>query len=145
MMYQYFLGGFGNRSFIRPQYEIMEDGSLREVVDRFVEFPNGGTVSLAYISDEDVNDIKNRLLKFKIDFNKDYHPTYSSYSENSNQYRISIKSIEEFDRDEIIVLIDIDCSIEEFLNVKTKRTVYCKIKLVLPHLLVFNQQYNTSA
>ena len=25
-MYRYFLGAFGNKSFIRPQYEIMEDG-----------------------------------------------------------------------------------------------------------------------
>lgn len=28
-MYRYFLGAFGNKSFIRPQYEIMEDGKLK--------------------------------------------------------------------------------------------------------------------
>ena len=45
-MYRYFLGAFGNKSFIRPQYEIMEDGKLRGIEDRWGEFPNGGTVSL---------------------------------------------------------------------------------------------------
>lgn len=46
-MYKNYLGAFGNKSFIRPQYEIMPDGSLREVGDaRWEEFPNGGTVSL---------------------------------------------------------------------------------------------------
>ena len=49
-MYRHFLGAFGNRSFIRPQYEIMEDGSLRGIEDRWGEFPNGGTVSLSNIS-----------------------------------------------------------------------------------------------
>ena len=49
-MYRRFLGSFGNRSFIRPQYEIMEDSSLREIEDRWGEFPNGGTVSLTSIS-----------------------------------------------------------------------------------------------
>ena len=69
-MYKYYFGAFGNRSFIRPQFEILEDGSLREVGDnRWVEFPNGGTVSLSF-SDSDTYDIKNRLLKFKIDFNR---------------------------------------------------------------------------
>lgn len=48
-MYKYYLGAFGNRSFIRPQFEILEDGSLREIGDNsWTEFPNGGTVSLSY-------------------------------------------------------------------------------------------------
>ena len=34
-MYRHFLGAFGNKSFIRPQYEIMEDGSLRRIEDRW--------------------------------------------------------------------------------------------------------------
>ena len=67
-MYRYFLGAFGNKSFIRPQYEIMEDGKLRGIEDRWGEFPNGGTVSLTGISDSDTESIKNRLLQFKIDF-----------------------------------------------------------------------------
>lgn len=65
-MYRYFLGAFGNKSFIRPQYEIMEDGKLRGIEDRWGEFPNGGTVSLTGISDSDTESIKNRLLQFKI-------------------------------------------------------------------------------
>lgn len=57
-MYRYFLGAFGNKSFIRPQYEIMEDGKLRGIEDRWGEFPNGGTVSLTGISDSDTESIK---------------------------------------------------------------------------------------
>ena len=39
-MYRYFLGAFGNRSFICPQYEIMKDGSLRAVKDiRWTDLP----------------------------------------------------------------------------------------------------------
>ena len=71
-MYRYFLGAFGNKSFIRPQYEIMEDGKLRGIEDRWGEFPNGGTVSLTGISDSDTESIKNRLLQFKIDFNSQF-------------------------------------------------------------------------
>lgn len=38
---QIFLGAFGNRSFICPQYEIMEDGSLREMRDsRWTRYRN---------------------------------------------------------------------------------------------------------
>ena len=37
-MYRYFLGAFGNKSFIRPQYEIMEDGKLRGIEDRWENF-----------------------------------------------------------------------------------------------------------
>ena len=128
-MYKHFLGAFGNRSFSRPQYEIMEDGSLREVGDsRWTEFPNGGTVSLSSISEGDTDDIKNRLLQFKIDLNKNLHPGYSVYSENSNKYQITLAAIEDFDRDEIIEVIDIDYTIEEFLNDKAKRTIRVKHK-----------------
>ncbi len=128
-MYKYFLGAFGNRSFIRPQYEILKDGSLREVGDsRWEEFPNGGTVSLSYLSDSETDDIKNRLLRFKIDFDKDLHPTYDLYGQNSNKFQITQASIEEFDREEIIEVIDLDYPIEEFLNDKTKRTIRIKHK-----------------
>ena len=61
-MYRYFLGAFGNKSFIRPQYEIMEDGKLRGIEDRWGEFPNGGTFSLTGISDSDTESIKNRSV-----------------------------------------------------------------------------------
>ena len=75
-MYRYFLGAFGNKSFIRPQYEIMEDGKLRGIEDRWGEFPNGGTVSLTGISDSDTESIKNRLLQFNIDFLKSCNKLY---------------------------------------------------------------------
>lgn len=127
-MYKYFIGAFGNKSFIRPQFEILEDGSLRKIDNRFTEFPNGGTVSLSCLTDNNTDDIKNRLLRFKIDFNKDLHPTFTSYSENSNKYMIHLGHIEELDRDEIIEIIDIDNTIEEFLNDKTKRTIRIKHK-----------------
>ncbi len=128
-MYRYFLGAFGNRSFICPQYEIMEDGSLREMRDtRWTEFPNGGTVSLTNISDEDTDDIKNRLLKFRIDFNKDFHPGFDTFNDNSNRYQITLTAIDDFDKDEIIEIIDINYPIEDFLNDKTKRTIRIKHK-----------------
>lgn len=127
-MYKYYLGAFGNKSYIRPQFEILEGGNLRTVGDdRWTEFPNGGTVSISsYLSDNDVDDIKNRLLKFKIDFNKDLHPGFVLYSENSNKYQIRLSNIEELDREEIIEIIDIDCEIDEFLNDKAKRIIRIK-------------------
>ena len=125
-MYKHFLGAFGNRSFIRPQYEIMEDGGLRESEDRWEEFPNGGTVSLSNISEGDTESIKNRLLQFKIDFNRDLHPGYTPYTDNSNKYQISFNAIDDFDKDEIIEIIDIDYAIEDFINDKTKRTIRIK-------------------
>ncbi len=125
-MYKHFLGAFGNRSFIRPQYEIMEDGGLREIEDRWEEFPNGGTVSLSNISEGDTESIKNRLLQFKIDFNRDLHPGYTPYTDNSNKYQISFNAIDDFDKDEIIEIIDIDYAIEDFINDKTKRTIRIK-------------------
>ena len=33
----------------------------------------------------------------------------------------------------------------ELLEVSTTSAVYCKIKMVLPHLLVSNQRFDTSA
>lgn len=141
-MYRYFIGAFGNRSFIRPQYEIIEDGSLREVGDsRWEEFPNGGTVSLANISDGDTDDIKNRLLQFRVDFNKDFHPGFDSYNMNSNRYQISLSAIDDFDKDEIIEIIDIDHTIEEFLNDKTKRIIRIKHKPNKQILLRYAQDY----
>ncbi len=128
-MYRYFLGAFGNRSFICPQYEIMEDGILREMGDsRWKEFLNGGTVSLANIFDGDTDVIKNRLLRFRVDFNKDFHPGFDSFNENSNKYQIALSAIDDFDKDEIIEIIDIDYPIEEFLNDKAKRTIRIKHK-----------------
>lgn len=141
-MYKYYLGAFGNRSFIRPQFEIMDDGCLRAIEDeRWIEFPNGGTVSLSYFSDNDTDDIKNRLLKFKIDFNKDLHPGYATYTQNSNKYQIGFANIEELDREEIIEIIDIDYAIEEFLNDKTKRTIRIKHKPNKLILLRYGQDY----
>ncbi len=128
-MYRYFIGAFGNRSFICPQYEIMEDGSLREMRDsRWKEFPNGGTVSLANISDGDTDDIKNRLLQFRVDFNKDFHPSFDAFSDNSNKYQITLSAVDDFDKDEIIEIIDISYPIEDFLNDKTKQTMRIKHK-----------------
>ncbi len=127
-MYRYFLGAFGNRSFICPKYEILENNNLIEVKNRWEDFPNGGTVSLANISDRDIDDIKNRLLRFRIDFNKDYHNGFDTYNENSNKYQIMLNAIDDFDKDEIIEIINIDYPIEDFLNDKTKQTIRIKHK-----------------
>ena len=126
-MYQYFLGALGNRRFIRPQYEIT-DGTLREITDRFAEFPEGGTVSISGFADEELDDIKNRLIKFRLDFKKDLSPHYQPTVENSNKYAITLQEIEDLNGDEIIELIDIDCTINEFLNDKAKRTLRIKHK-----------------
>lgn len=128
-MYQYYLGAFGNRSFIRPQYEIMSDGSLREVGDdRWTEFPNGGTVSLSNSYEGDTDDIRNRLLRFRIDFKSDFHPNFDQYNNNSNKYQISLNDIDDFDREEIIEIIEIDYPIDEFLNDNAKREMRIKHK-----------------
>lgn len=128
-MYQFYLGAFGNRSFIRPQYEIMEDGGLREVGDdRWEEFPNGGTVSLANIYERDIDDIRNRLLRFRIDFKSNFHPNFDQYNNNSNKYQIGLSDIDDFDRDEIIEIIEIDYPIDDFLNDNTKRVIRIKHK-----------------
>ena len=128
-MYQYYLGAFGNRSFIRPLYEIMEDGKLREVGDdRWTEFPNGGTVSLLNSYEGDTEDIKNRLLKFGIDFKRCLHPTYDQYNSNSNMYQISMNDIDDFEKEEIIEIIEIDYPINDFLNDKAKREIRIKHK-----------------
>lgn len=128
-MYQYYLGAFGNRSFIRPQYEIMEDGDLREVRDdRWEEFPNGGTVSLSNLYERDIDDIRNRLLRFRIDFKSNFHPNFDQYNNNSNKYQISLNDIDDFDRDEIIEIIEIDYPIDEFFNDNAKRVIRIKHK-----------------
>ena len=128
-MYRYYLGAFGNRSYIRPQYEILENDSLREVGDdRWTEFPNGGTVSLTNMYEGNTDDIRNRLLKFRIDFNRDFHPTYDATNDNSNRYQITFAALDDFEKDEIIEIIDIDYSFDEFLNDNTKRTIRIKHK-----------------
>lgn len=121
-MYKYFLGAFGNKYYIRPFYEII-DNSVKEIDDeRYELFPNGGTVSVFFQPDDDPNSIKNRLLKFKVDMRSDLHPKFDSYNDNSNKYQIKINSnIEELGRDEIIEVIDIECPFDDFLNDKTKR------------------------
>lgn len=128
-MYQYYLGAFGNKSFIRPQYEIMEDGGLREIGDdRWMEFPNGGTVSLSNLYERDTDDIRNRLLRFRIDFKSNFHPNFDQYNNNSNKYQISLNDIDDFDRDEIIEIIEIDYPIDEFFNDNAKRVIRIKHK-----------------
>ena len=123
-MYQYYLGAFGNKSFIRPQYEIVEDGGLREIGDdRWTEFPNGGTVSLSNLYERDTDDIRNRLLRFRIDFKSNFHPNFDQYNNNSNKYQISLNDIDDFDRDEIIEIIEIDYPIDEFFNDNAKRVI----------------------
>lgn len=123
-MYQYYLGAFGNRSFIRPQYEIMADGSLREVGDdRWTEFPNGGTVSLSNSYEGDTDNIRNRLLRFRVDFRNDFHPSFDQLNNNSNKYQISLNDVDDFDREEIIEIIEIDYPFDEFLNDNLKRTI----------------------
>lgn len=128
-MYQYYLGAFGNKSFIRPQYEIMLDGSLREVGDnRWTEFPNGGTVSLSNSYEGATDDIRNRLLRFGIDFKSSFHPNFDQFNNNSNKYQISLNDVDDFDREEVIEIIDIDYPINEFLNDNTKRLIRIKHK-----------------
>ena len=128
-MYQYYLGAFGNKSFIRPQYEIMLDGSLREVGDnRWTEFPNGGTVSLSNSYEGATDDIRNRLLRFRIDFKSSFHPNFDQFNNNSNKYQISLNDVDDFDREEVIEIIDIDYPINEFLNDNTKRLIRIKHK-----------------
>ncbi|NSJ88656.1 AAA family ATPase [Coprococcus sp. MSK.21.13] len=128
-MYKYYLGSFGNRSYIRPQYEILSDGSLREVGDdRWTEFPNGGTVSLSNSYEGDTDDIRNRLLRFRIDFRSNLHPNFDQYNNNSNKYQIGMNDIDDFDRDEIIEIIDIDYPINDFLNDNIKREIRIKHK-----------------
>lgn len=123
-MYKFYLGAFGNRSYIRPQFEI-DNGKLRiiEEENRRIEFPNGGTVSLNGLTENDTDNIKNRLLKFKIDFANNRHPNFDPTGQNSNKYQIPIANIEELDRDQIIEIIEIDCTIKEFLNEKSRRTI----------------------
>ena len=128
-MYQYYLGAFGNKSFVRPQYEIMLDGSLREVGDnRWAEFPNGGTVSLSNSYEGATDDIRNRLLRFRIDFKSSFHPNFDQFNNNSNKYQISLNDVDDFDREEVIEIIDIDYPINEFLNDNTKRLIRIKHK-----------------
>lgn len=135
-MYNYFLGSFGNKSFLFPQYEILKDGSLEEVhyEDRYERFPNGGTVSINGVDDIGVESIKNRIVKFKIDFNNDLHHYYKIYSENSNKYIIPLSYIEELEDDEIVEIIDLNCSIHDFLRDKLKRKIRIQHK---PNKLVF--------
>lgn len=125
-MYKYYLGAFGNRSYIRPQYEILDDGSIKEVGEnRWEDFANGGTVSLAFStysdSEKEVESIQNRLVKFKIDRSKDLHPNFDIYNDNSNKYQIHMDSIVELEREEVIEILPLECTIEDFLNDKTKR------------------------
>ncbi len=128
-MYKYYLGAFGNKSFIRPQYEILDDGGLREVGDdRWKEFPNGGTVSLSNSYEGDTDGIKNRLLRFRIDFKNNYHPNFDQYNSNSNKYQIGLNDIDDFAREEIIEIIEVDYPIDEFLNDNTKRVIRIKHK-----------------
>ena len=63
-MYKYYLGAFGNRSFLRPQFEILENNGLRIIGDdRWKEFPNGGTESLCFLSDKGIHSIIDRMVK----------------------------------------------------------------------------------
>lgn len=122
-MYRYFLGAFGNSYYIKPFYEINSDDTISEIdEDRYTLFENGGTVSVYFKPDETQDLIKNRLLKFKVDMHSDLHPNFNIYNENSNKYQIKIdNNIEELNYDEIIEIIDLECSFEDFLNDKTKR------------------------
>lgn len=129
-MYKYYLGAFGNRSYIRAQYEILEDGSIKEIGDnRWEEFPNGGTVSIAFSNyldyDKEVESIQNRLVKFRLDRTRDFHPTFDMYNDNSNKYQIRMENncIIELEREEIIEILPLECSIDEFLNDKSKRKI----------------------
>lgn len=140
-MYKYYLGAFGNRSFLRPQFEILENNGLRIIGDdRWKEFPNGGTVSLSFLSDKDIDSIKNRIVKFKIDLNKDFHPGYDSFNDNSNKYQISLTNLIELDRDEIIEIVKLDCTIEEFLNDRVKRKLKINHKPNQLVLLKYGQE-----
>lgn len=123
-MYRYYLGSFGNKSFIRPQYEILNDGSLSDMSEtRWDDFPNGGTVSLAYNNGSDLAEVKNRLLRFKIDFEVNKSESYDKSNRYSNKYIIPLENIEELESELIIEIINIECGIDDFLKDKTKRTI----------------------
>lgn len=123
-MNQYFLGYFGNKTFVFPQYEILSDGQLKSVREsRYEIFPNGGTVTIYSIEENSSEILSNRLIKFKIDFNKDFHNNYQRYTENSNQYAIPFSNIEELNRDEIIEVLKVDYSIDEILDDKNNRFI----------------------
>lgn len=120
-----YLGAFGNGSFIKPQFEIVEEDSIRIIENRFEEFPNGGTVYFYANEKDNLELIKNKLIKFRLDLNKDVSPKYEIYERNSNKYQATWENIVELDRDEIIEILTLDISIEDILNDKNKR----KIKL----------------
>lgn len=119
-----FLGAFGNGSFIKPQFEIMNDDSIRIIENRYEEFPNGGTIYF-YATDRDVDTIKNKLIKFRLDMNKDISSKYEIYERKSNKYQATFENIIELERDEVIEIISLEIPMEEILNDKSKR----KIKL----------------
>lgn len=121
-MDRYFLGAFGNGKYVRPQFEILKDNSLSMVDDiRRDIFPNGGTITLYHFNDNDINGIKNRLFKFRIDLNRDISPVYDIYSDNSNKFQIEPENIVDCGHEEIIEIIDTEYSVEEVLNDKNKR------------------------
>lgn len=117
-----FYGSFGNGRFIKPQYEI-EGDALKSIENRFEEFPNGGTIYLYFDERENIDTIKNRLIKFELDFNKNISQTYNHLDNNSNKYQATLNNIIELDASEVIEVLRIDYSIDELLSDKNKRKI----------------------
>lgn len=117
-----FYGSFGNGRFIKPQYEI-EGDMLKSIENRFEEFPNGGTVYLYFDERENIDTIKNRLIKFELDFSKNISQTYNHLDNNSNKYQATLNNIIELDASEVIEVLRIDYSIDELLSDKNKRKI----------------------
>jgi KaiC/GvpD/RAD55 family RecA-like ATPase len=126
-MEKIYLGSFGNGHFLKPQFEIVEDGNIR-IIDnriRFEEFPKGGTIFFALNDRDNIENYKNKIIKFCLDKDKDISLSYDEYNPRSNQYQISKENIIDLNNDEIIEVISLDIPFDDILSDKQKR----KIKL----------------
>lgn len=132
-----YLGAFGNGCFIKAQYEIKEETvTFLEPSRRYEDFPNGGTV---YFTERDNTDeIENKLIKFEIDLENDISPTFNEYENNSNKYQASMNNIIPLEEDEIIEVLRLDISVDEFLKDKSKRRFRVNHKPNRKILLLFD-------
>ena len=117
-----FLGAFGNKCFLKAQYELTEDGlTLIEGGERYSLFPNGGTVYYPEGDEEGI--LTDRLIKFEVDFKYDISQRFDMYNQNSNKYEARSNNIVPLDEDEIIEVIELDFAIEDFLDNKSNRII----------------------
>lgn len=119
-MDRYFLGSFGNGRFIKPQYEIDGD-TLKSIEDRFTEFPNGGTIYVYFNEKENIDELKNRIIKFKLDFEKNLSPTFNTYDSSSNKYQATLNNILQLEEDEIIEIVTLDIDFDQLIADKSMR------------------------